>query len=179
MRYQLLLVGLFLFLVSCNTDREIYSTHYEKKFSSGQRIHVVRNDVIAEHTGIFTGHKYGNTYSFTYEFTLTPGKVTWEGRTGETPRNLLLRKKNIYLRTTSKELMWTHPDSTSEPDDKEVMVVSSFYKYVDKRSLFKLMGKAYWTEVSDTVYHEEKAKSTEVEIPFHVPKKPAPKEEQE
>ncbi len=159
-------VLLILFLISsCSSTKEIFEKNYEKKLSWGQKLSVKKTEEVTERVGNITGFNYGKVHRFKYEVSIAPTKIKWKGSYGETPRTIAHKGKILLLSSTSKKRVYDHPDTTNERRSSETVIVTSYYKHVDKRVFFKKIGKQYWLTISDSTYNFHRKNGAEEVIP--------------
>lgn len=155
--------SLSILLFSCNTHKETIDSHFEAKYASGHTISVRRRDNLTEYVGKISRLHYGRTHSFSYDFVLEPGTIVWRGEPGETPCAFFIRDGVMYLRTKGNVVVYEHIDSLQIK--KEGDTLYSHYKHVDKRYLFKRLGKQYWGALSKSLYAEALQTDSELMIP--------------
>ncbi len=155
------------FIGSCSYDT-VETTDKTSIALPGDRFLVVeKTNKETTATGLFTKHNYGTTHRFSYTFALNPGKIKWNGGSGE-PKHIIFCNDTTYIRYLKKKSIRTEVfDSISNTTigNYHDEIQESFEKHIDKRYFFKLLGDDYWIEVSDEQYNAVKNSCEEYRIP--------------
>ena len=147
-------------LTSCETRTEKHFTKQTMKLNDKYQLEIWKENIEETTIGIISGHNYGTVHYFGYAFNLNPGDISWEQPTAE-PKNLIICPDVIYLHYMQKKLEAMN-DTEDKPDNikdskerkKYEYKIRNFYaQYIDKRYFFRLLGNAYWLNISSTEYY--------------------------
>jgi hypothetical protein len=156
-----ILFALLLIFTMCTSKTEVYVTTFNQQYSNGRSIDVTREDRYTKWKGVFTGIDYGGENTFYYSFNVLPDKYAWEGKANQVPLALVFCPDNIYLKVTERIVKY---DSLYGP--AHFKDTTLYFKNIDERYFFKLLGDQYFAEADSVEYDETKIRCKEVSVPY-------------
>ena len=120
-------------------------------------IEIKNIDIYTRQKGIFSGHEYGKVYSFKYNIKLSPQSVSWSniGSVWEIsePKSITLcEEKQVYI-------------GALVVDNNGGPLNDIYYKLIDERYLFKLLGEYHWEGTNEEQYLKETKSCSTQELP--------------
>jgi hypothetical protein len=160
MKYSLIISFLFI-LTMCTSNTEVYISTFNKQYENGKTIEVVREDRITHWQGIITKIDYGGYDNFYYSFNIHPSEDKWKGQMNQVPLALVLYGDDTYLKVTERIVKY---DSLYGPANFKDTTL--YFKNVDERYFFKLLGDQYFTNTDSLLYDESRSKGEELPVPY-------------
>ncbi len=148
-----------------NTVEKIDKTN--KRLPNGILLVVEKVNKETTSRGALTNYNYGTTHSFTYKFDISKGRIHWDGGSGE-PKNIVFCRDSIYISfLKEKRINTSYIDSINGTTKYHYHYeIREFYqKHIDERYFFKLLGDAYWEDISPESYVKIKRSCLEYSIP--------------
>jgi len=155
---SLLLVSVI--AICCTTKTEVFESQRNQEFANGRTIFVKKTDEISRSFGAITGHLWNERHTYRYQFTIEPDEIEWQGLLGEMPKSILFCGEELLLKTTTEQVI-----SDTVKQTTLIRIKPEYYKYVDKRYIFKLFGEQYFITIDSTFYQAKAASCTEEYVP--------------
>jgi hypothetical protein len=152
---------------ACNDTVKETVTKKSEILPNGMHLTIEKTDIKKTSIGIFTSHNYGTSHRFKYRVAVDQGSIEWDFGVGE-PKHFLFCDKGVYIHYLN-ENSYTEESRDSITNTVEelrvIKIENQYQKYIDERYLFKLLGDAYWVDVTEEEYTRNKNTCSEQAIP--------------
>ncbi len=158
---------ILLAFLSCMTETEINTNVTSQLLPNNKLIEVLKKEITATQTGVFTRTNYSSTYSFEYQFTINKNEIIWKDKGSAIPKKIVFCKDTTYIKYLHKKSIayqQIHSDTINITKYRDT-IVKKHEAFIDNRYFFKLFGDSFWTTITESKYNAKKTKCNEYDIP--------------
>ncbi len=148
---------------ACKTKTETYTTNFTLRYANGKTIDVSRTDSFNHYIGIYSGKEYSESHYYNYDFEITPDACKWKGANRQVPQKILFCDDAIYIQVFGEKVLI---DSTNFNATPSVVDAKLYFKNIDNRYLFNLLGDQFFEAIDSVLYKEKRKLVKEERIPF-------------